>query len=113
MFLTISSFSAIKSYRIEVHSETTLANQRWRVCMNKIVEIDIYKQSLKAKREKDFYLYYCLEGQITVHLSQGSTLLEMRDILVVNPNENITIQCKGNFCTGENFQQRTVENDGL
>lgn len=65
--------------------------------MNKIVEIDIYKQSLKAKREKDFYLYYCLEGQITVHLSQGSTLLEMRDILVVNPNENITIECKGVF----------------
>ncbi|MBO0451812.1 helix-turn-helix domain-containing protein [Candidatus Enterococcus murrayae] len=61
--------------------------------MDKVVKIDIYDQPLEKRPDKNFYLYYVLKGQITMTLSQGATVMNVRDILVVNPNEQVAIDC--------------------
>lgn len=61
--------------------------------MNKTIDISIYNQSLDKSRDKNFYLYYVLKGQIFLHLAHGISELNEKDLLLLNPNEDVAVDC--------------------
>lgn len=62
--------------------------------MDQTVKIAIYDRPVEKYCDKNFYLYYVLQGQLTLRLPHGETLLNAKDIYVVNPNEKTAIACQ-------------------
>lgn len=62
--------------------------------MNKAIDLSIYNQSLAKSCDKNFYLFYVLTGEITLRFTQESVELKEQDLLVLNPNEEVTVECK-------------------
>lgn len=65
--------------------------------MEKIVEIELYNQDIAIEKNKDFYLFYVLQGHVTIKVEQEPLQLKTSDILVVNPNQAIAVDCGGVF----------------